>query len=329
MTAVRRLLSLAASRAHGLGLRRVLVFNLVMQVVIIFTGGVVRLSGSGLGCPTWPECVPGSYTPTVTQAQGWHKYVEFGNRLLTYVLVAAVVLAALAVWHEVKLRARGGTPRDRGLARLGLVPLLGVPAQAVIGGVSVLTDLNPWVVSLHFLCSALLVAVSTWLLLQAVPSRVELSDAASPPARAEVRWLVLAVSAVAALVVVLGTVVTGSGPHSGDADVSHRFGFDVRTVSWLHADAVWLFVGLVCALILALRLTDAPRAAQRRSLELLGVTLAQGLIGYVQYFTGVPAVLVAAHMVGAALLVAAVTATAHAVLTTGADVPRPAAPVAV
>ena len=289
-----------------IGLHRVLVANLVAQIGIIFTGGVVRLSGSGLGCPTWPQCVPGSYTPVLNQAEGFHKYIEFGNRMLTYVLTAVALAAFVAVRRHVQERARRTGAHDRRLVRLGAVPFLGIPVQAVIGGVSVLTDLNPWVVSLHFLCSAGMVAVSTWLLFTVHPNR-------RSEVRPEVRWLVRAVAGVAAVVVVLGTVVTGSGPHSGDVD-SHRFGFDVRTVSWLHADSVWLFVGLVLALVFALRLVDGTPLAQRRVLQLLAVTLGQGLIGYVQYFTGVPAVLVAAHMVGAALLIVAVTATAFAVL---------------
>ena len=292
-----------------IGLRRVLLANVVAQVGIIVTGGVVRLSGSGLGCPTWPQCVPGSYTPVLNQAQGFHKYIEFGNRMLTYVVTLAALAAFVAVRRHVQARSRRTGEHDRRLVRLGAVPFLGIPAQAVIGGVSVLTDLNPWVVSLHFLCSAALVAVSTWLLFAVRPN-------GPSGVRPELRWLVLGVAAVAGVVVVLGTVVTGSGPHSGDADASHRFGFDVRSVSWLHADAVWLFVGLVLALVLALRLADGPAPAQRRVLQLLVITLGQGLIGYVQYFTGVPAVLVAAHMLGASVLIVSVTATAFAVLRT-------------
>jgi cytochrome c oxidase assembly protein subunit 15 len=302
-----------ADRVYRLGLRRVLLANLVAQIGIILTGGVVRLSGSGLGCPSWPQCVPGSYRPVLTQPQGWHKDIEFGNRLLTYVLVVAAVAAFLAVWRHLQLT---GVSPARPVLWLAAVPVLGIPAQAVIGGVSVLTDLNPWVVALHFLCSAALVAASTWLLLWVAPSQVTAAPAGAPSSQGvgpEVRWLVVAVCAVATAVLVLGTIVTGSGPHSGDA-TSRRFGFDVRTVSWLHADAVWLFVGLVFALILALRLTGAPALARRRSLQLMAVTLGQGLIGYVQYFTGVPAVLVAAHMLGASLLVVAVTVTAYAVL---------------
>ena len=307
-----RLLSGPADRAYRLGLRRVLLANLVAQVAIVFTGGVVRLSGSGLGCPTWPQCVAGSYRPTVNQPQGWHKDVEFGNRLLTYVLVIAALATLLAVRRAVSLGELGP-----GLRLLGAVPFLGIWAQAVIGGISVLTDLNPWVVALHFLCSGLLIAVSTWLLLAAVPDvpgAPVVPVASGQQARQEIRWLAGAVGLVAAGVLMLGTAVTGSGPHSGDADASHRFRFDVQEVSWLHADAVWLFTGLVFALILALRLTDGPAVARRRALVLMAVTLGQGLIGYVQYFTGVPAVLVAFHMLGASLLVVAVTATLHAVL---------------
>jgi cytochrome c oxidase assembly protein subunit 15 len=247
----------------------------------------------------------------VQQAEGFHKYIEFGNRLLTYVLAAAALAAAILVWRHVS-RGFG----DRRLRRLGVVPFAGIPLQAVIGGVSVLTDLNPWVVMLHLLASMAMVAVSTWLLLAVnrtvgPPAALSID---SGPVRSEVRLLAAVTGAVSAVVLVLGTIVTGSGPHSGDTDVTHRFGFDPRTVSWLHADAVWLFVGLVLALALALRLTGAPATARRRTLVLLGVTLAQGVVGYVQYFTGVPAVLVGVHMLGAAVLVVAVTATVEGVV---------------
>jgi cytochrome c oxidase assembly protein subunit 15 len=283
----------------------VLLVNLVAQVGIVVTGGLVRLTGSGLGCPTWPECVPGSYVPVVRQAQGWHKDVEFGNRLLTFVVGAAAVAVVVSVTAWV---LRTGAPRR--LLAFAAVPIVGVVLQAVLGGITVLTGLAPGPVAAHFLLSMVLVAASVVLLLA-------LTRPAAPLAgRAEVRWLAGLVCAVAAVVLTLGTVVTGSGPHSGDAVHPSRFGFDPRMVSWLHADAVWLFVGLVAALTFALRLVDAPRDARRRAGWLAVVTLLQGAIGYVQYFTGLPAALVVAHMLGASLLTVAVTAVALAVLGT-------------
>lgn len=274
-----------------------LVANVVVQVLIVVTGGLVRLTGSGLGCPTWPECVPGSYVPTVEQAEGVHKYIEFGNRLLTGV----VGLAALAALVVTVLLVRRGRPRR--LLALGAAPLVLTVVQAVLGGITVLTRLHPATVAAHFLVSMCLIAVSVLLL-----QRLRQPDG---PARAvvprEVLLLGTALVVVAAAVLVLGTVVTGSGPHSGDADEPARFALDPRTISWLHADSVLLFVGLVVGLVVALRVTHAPERARRRAGWLLGVTLAQGLIGYVQYATDLPEALVLAHMLGASLLVVALT----------------------
>jgi heme a synthase len=283
-------------------LRPALLVNLVAQVAIVVTGGVVRLTGSGLGCPTWPQCVPGSYTPVVQQAQGWHKDIEFGNRLLTFVVGAAAVAVVVVVTAWV---IRTAAPRR--LLALAAIPILGVVAQAVVGGVTVLTGLAPAAVAGHFLVSMALVAASTLLLLALT------RPAAAATGRAEVRWVAGGVALIAAVVLTLGTVVTGSGPHSGDAERPSRFGFDPRTVSWLHADAVWLFVGLVLALVVVLRLVDAAPTARRWARTLLVVTLLQGAIGYTQYLTGLPGVLVAIHMLGASLLTVAVTGVVVAV----------------
>jgi len=188
--------------------------------------------------------------------------------------------------------------------------LLLVAVQAVVGGVSVLVGLSPIWVAAHFLLSMVLVAVSAllWLATGASPA---------PALQREVRWITAGVALLAAVVLMLGTVVTGSGPHSGDAQHPTRFGFNPRDVSWLHADAVWLFVGLVVALALALRLTGADAILWRRVLVLLGVTLAQGVIGYVQYATHLPILLVMLHMLGASVLVVAVTAISAGVVGTG------------
>jgi cytochrome c oxidase assembly protein subunit 15 len=283
-------------------LRPVLLVNLVAQVAIVVTGGVVRLTGSGLGCPTWPQCVPGSYTPVVQQAQGWHKDVEFGNRMLTFVVGAAAVAVVVVVTAWV---LRTGAPRR--LLAFAVIPVLGVVAQAVVGGVTVLTNLAPAAVAAHFLVSMALVAASTLLLVALTRPAPAGTD------RVEVRAVVAALAVVAAAVLALGTVVTGSGPHSGDAERPSRFGFDPRSVSWLHADAVWLFVGLVLALVVVLRLVDAAPVARSRTRWLLAVTLLQGAIGYTQYVTGLPGALVAAHMLGASLLTLVVTGVVVAV----------------
>jgi cytochrome c oxidase assembly protein subunit 15 len=279
--------------------RRVLLANLVAQVGIVVTGGLVRLTGSGLGCPSWPECVPGSYVPVVRQPQGFHKYIEFSNRMVT---LAVLVAAAAALLVTLRATPRAERRDRRGRLLLGAVPLLGVVTQAMLGGLTVLTGLNPATVAAHFLLSMVLVAASSLLLL-----RVGLPRPPVGHLPRELAWLGRGIAVVLAVVLVLGTVVTGSGPHSGDAARPARFGFDPRTVSWVHADAVWLFLGLVVTLVVALRLAGAPTPLKRRAWWLLAATLAQGVIGYTQYFTGLPVPLVSLHLLGASLLVVAVT----------------------
>ncbi|YAL81897.1 COX15/CtaA family protein [Dermacoccaceae bacterium W4C1] len=275
-------------------LPRILILNLVCEIGIVVTGGLVRLTGSGLGCPTWPRCTPDSLVPVSGQDEGIHKFIEFGNRMLTSVVSIAALAVIIAIW---KL-----APHRRELRKLSFLPLIGVAIQAVLGGITVLTDLTPEMVMTHFLASMLLVCLSTYLLY-----RVHEGDGPPRPLVPPVlRWLAVAVGALAAIVLMLGTVVTGSGPHSGDADTP-RFGFDVRTVSWMHADAVMLFCGLVIAMLIAVHVIDTPTRTRRAWRMVLYVTLAQGGIGYLQYFTGVPWVLVLFHMLGAALLVTAVT----------------------
>jgi cytochrome c oxidase assembly protein subunit 15 len=257
------------------------------QCLIVFTGGLVRLTGSGLGCPTWPECVKGSLTPIRHQEQGFHPAVEFTNRMLTFALL--VVVAASVV---VALRQQ---PRRRPLTWLAWGGVVGVVAQAVLGGITVRTKLNPLTVAAHFLLSMVLIAVAV-----ALQQRAQ-DHGDRPPrndVRIELRRIAQLLIPVAVTVLILGTLVTGSGPHAGDAD-THRLSIDPRTIAWLHADVVMLFLGLIVATGLGLRLTDAPARAQRRLLVLLAVVLGQGVIGYVQYFTGVPGGLVAIHVAGA------------------------------
>lgn len=276
----------------GRALPRLAWASLVTNILLVVTGGAVRLTGSGLGCPTWPSCTEDSLVNT--PAYGIHGYVEFGNRLLTFVLTA-VALATFVVALLDRLARRRGPASFR----LALALLLGIPLQAVIGGITVLTKLNPWVVMLHFLASMLLVGLATWL--------VRRSQEADVPARPVVPPAVpgLAVAVLATLVAVLyvGAIVTGSGPHAGDAQ-AHRTGLDPRSVSQLHADLVFLLVGLTVGLWVLLLVLGAPAPARRAAALLLGVELAQGVVGFVQYFTHLPVVLVAAHMLGAALLTA-------------------------
>ena len=274
-------------------LRLVLLVNLAVEVLIVVTGGLVRLTGSGLGCPTWPECVPGSYTPVAHQAEGWHRYIEFGNRTLTSVVSVAAIATVYAVW-----RWAGGR---RDLLVPSCVVLLGVGVQAVLGGITVRTGLNPVTVAAHFLVSMGLVAASAYLLFRAPEPAGHRALTVHPV----VERLGFATCAVAAVVLALGTVVTGSGPHSGDADEPARFGFDPRTISWLHADAVMLFVGLVVAVWVACRLSGPSTAPSRAWGAVFGVTVAQGVVGYTQYLTGLPWVVVLVHMLLASLLVVA------------------------
>lgn len=265
--------------------------SLVANTVIILTGGLVRLTASGLGCPTWPRCTEESFVPH--SELGLHGLIEFGNRLLTYVLIAIAIGTLVAVWRW---------SEGRRLRRHAVVLAAGVPFQGVIGGITVLTDLNPWIVALHLVLSLFLVAGSTWLLLRV---RAEAASTSS----VLVRRLVLAVYATLWVVVYLGTVVTGSGPHAGDLDVP-RNGLDPQLWSHVHAWAVYLLVGLTVVTIALLRRgrdETSRTPALRAAVWLLVAELGQGVIGFVQYFTDLPVALVAVHLVGAAVLVAVAT----------------------
>jgi cytochrome c oxidase assembly protein subunit 15 len=261
--------------------------TLLANCVLVVTGGAVRLTGSGLGCPTWPRCTDESFTPH--GALDMHSAIEFGNRMLTFVLVAVALATFVAAWQTGR----------RDLRRLALALALGIPAQAVIGGITVLTDLNPWIVSFHLLCSLAIIGLSVVFL-----QRIDHPDPVV--ARGPVVGLAWATFAAAWLVLYIGTIVTGSGPHAGDLD-SPRNGLDPLQFSQLHADAVFLFVGLTLGLLFALHAVDAGRTARTAVLVLLGLELAQGAIGFVQYFTDLPIVLVGLHMLGAAAISASVT----------------------
>ena len=259
----------------------------------------MRLTSSGLGCPTWPQCVEGSYTPTARQEEAWHKYVEFGNRLLTFALVFLAIAAVIAAIMDRRRRRAAGLPARPAILLLAFIPIVGTFAQAILGGITVLTGLSPLSVSAHFLVSTVIAAGCVALV---VRSR----DLGDQPiiylVRPELRILTWAMVGTAFAVVVLGVIVTGSGPHSGDAESESRFGFDPRTVAWLHADVVLLFIGLILAMLLAVRLTKAPRQLFVLTLTLLAISLVQGVIGYTQYFSGLPVALVTVHVLGASLV---------------------------
>ncbi len=276
--------------------RGVYVVNLVVQAGIILTGAVVRITGSGLGCPTWPECVEGSLVPTSGQMESWHKYVEFGNRLLTFVLALAAIAAVLAALVDRRRRRRAGLPARGVLTLLALTPLIGTAVQAVLGGITVLTGLNPYTVSAHFLVSIALVAACVALVVRS-------GENGDQPIRwlvpTPLRYLTWAVVVATFAVVVLGVITTGSGPHSGDIDVQVRFDLDLRTIAWLHADSVLLFMGLTIGLLVASKVAHAPSSLMRRTTILLAIAVVQGIVGYTQWFTDLPELLVAIHVLGA------------------------------
>lgn len=277
---------------------RLLVANVVAQVAIVLTGGLVRLTGSGLGCPTWPECTGDSFVPVAGQPQGFHTLIEFGNRSLTGVLVLVAIAALVAVSRNAFTRA--GRSRTRpALVVLAAVVVLGIVAQAILGGVTVLLGLNPAVVAAHLLLSMVLIAVAFVL---AVRAREPGDQPVEVLVRPELRWLARAIVVTTAVVLAVGTVVTGSGPRSGDARALVRFDVDPRVVSWLHADVVLVLLGLTLALWLGVRLTGAVRQVGSRATLLLVAVVVQAAVGYSQYFSGLPVPLVAVHLLGACLV---------------------------
>jgi cytochrome c oxidase assembly protein subunit 15 len=256
------------------------------QSAIVFTGALVRITGSGLGCSTWPECTPGSYTPTPDQPEApLHAWIEFGNRLLTFVLL----INALALMFAILKSGRGE------LRKLGALQILGILAQGVLGGITVLTALNPATVAAHFLLSIILIAGALSLRQRAHgKSPIEITLI---PLVTKLIWLHLLLTS---LVLIAGTIVTGSGPHAGDS-TAERFNLDSRTMAWIHADLVIALLGVSIALLIAIRLGLAGQARQVLSGRIqifLIVALAQGGIGYIQYFTKLPEALVAAHIIG-------------------------------
>ena len=256
---------------------------LVFQTGIVLTGGVVRLTGSGLGCPTWPECTEDSYTPVEGQIEGFKSWIEFGNRLLTFALVIACILSILAVLVS----------KRKDLRLLVLGQLAGIFGQAVLGGITVLTDLHPLPVAGHFILSIILIAGAQSLL----------TKARAPFIRKKLETNTLHLLArshvlLTFLVIIIGTVVTGSGPHAGDV-AAPRFNFDVRTVAWLHADLVIALLGISLAYFIY---GSTPMTSKRLLKFFFLAAIFQGSIGYIQYFLGLPEVIVAAHMLGSTLV---------------------------
>ncbi|WP_405832273.1 COX15/CtaA family protein [Streptomyces sp. NBC_01176] len=268
--------------------RRAALAALVMSVVIVVTGGAVRLTGSGLGCPTWPKCTDDSLT--TTSAMGFHGVIEFTNRMLTYVLCAAVGWAIIA--------ARSEKPWRRDLTRLGWAQFWIVMSNAILGGVVVLVGLNPYTVAAHFLLSTALITVATvmW------QRTREGSAAPRPLVGKAVQQLVWCLVAATVVLIAVGTVVTGAGPHAGDSSEVDRMHVSWENVAKLHAVLAWIVVTLTFALWFVLKAVDAPRGPLDRTRDLFLILLGQGVIGYVQYFTDLPEALVGLHMFGSCLV---------------------------
>ncbi len=267
-------------------MRRWFVASLVANMLIIVTGAIVRLTGSGLGCPTWPYCYDDSWTPHAEF--GARGIIEFGNRLLTFVLAIVALGAFISAWRN-----------RRAFSKLWWLTLgigLGIPLQGVIGGVVVRLALNPWTVALHLLLSVALVVLCTWALTIArgVP--------ADPVARTT-RILVIVTFALAMVAIWIGTIVTGAGPHAGDISVP-RNNLNILSVARIHSGSAWLLTLASVACVVVLRRAHNLRAT-RAAWMLLGTVVVQGAIGYIQYFTGLPIGVVILHLIGLTLVTVA------------------------
>jgi cytochrome c oxidase assembly protein subunit 15 len=268
---------------------RIYTLLVFLQGALIVTGGAVRVTGSGLGCPTWPECTPGSYTPVPNQAEGQlHAWIEFGNRLLTFVLL----VTALAVFI-ISVRATKLAPAKNRTRFLALLQILGILGQGVLGGITVLTDLHPLPVAGHLILSIFLVSGAISLRNEVIGIEKEIPSGLIKFLLPIYIWLTLAV-------IIIGTIVTGSGPHAGD-EQAQRFGIDARVISWLHADFVIALL-ILSALMYLIATQNGLKLLSRRIGFFLLIAIGQGSIGYIQYFTGLPEVLVAAHLLGATLV---------------------------
>jgi heme a synthase len=273
--------------------RRLALTSLIANIGIVSTGGLVRLTNSGLGCPSWPDCSSGDLVPV--RALSSHKAIEFGNRALTTLLVLAVAAVFVAVWRS--------APRNTGLVRWAWVTLLGVPAQILVGGLLIFTHLNPLAVAGHFMLSMVLIAAATvlwWRTREPV-------DAEPTPLPVVVRRLGWATWSLTYAVFIVGTLVTGSGPHAGDA-TAKRLHLRPQAISQLHADLVMLLVGVAAALAVCVTAVGAGMVARRTTRVLIAVLAAQATVGFAQYFSGLPVSLVELHVTGAAVLAATATA---------------------
>ena len=264
--------------------RRISLANLIAQSGIIVTGAIVRLTGSGLGCPTWPDCAPGSLIPVAGQVEGFHKYIEFGNRTLTFLVLAiSIALFVFSLVYEKKK-----------IIVWSIFPLIGTLLQAVLGGITVLTGLHPSTVMAHFLLSIILVGISVKIY------NYFRDQSISKTLPKIIDNYVKVVTFVGLVVIILGTITTGSGPHSGD-ELAARFDLDVRVIAWLHADSVLLFVGLIIGLLVITKINPDSNHLYKATRNLFVICLIQGFIGYVQWFNNVPWALVSFHVIGAVI----------------------------
>lgn len=263
---------------------RLAVAAIAVNVAIVVTGGIVRVTGSGLGCPEWPSCDGTSVVPQRGAEAGWHAGVEFGNRLMTFVVLAVVV------WLWVALRRQLPTSPARRWAGWLVVGVLG---QGVLGGITVRMDLHPLTVAAHFLASMVLLVIAM------IVSHI-LTREPGPVVPPGVRRIAVGILLGAATVIVVGTLVTASGPHAGDPGTP-RLGLDIRTVTRVHTAAVWTTVVLTVAGLVATRRGVGSPTLRRAFTLLLVVELAQGAVGYAQYALGIPPALVALHLLGACL----------------------------
>ena len=283
----RRIPTVSPSLSHRLN-----VLALVLTALIVVTGGAVRLTGSGLGCSDWPSCSAGHLTPAVQ----FHGLVEFGNRLVTVVLVVAVAAAFLGAIFR--------SPRRRDLVWLSGGLVAGVLAQAVLGGIVVYTKLNPYVVMVHFVATMLLLVDAVVLVHRSTRDYTPGSAHLLVP-RPLIR-LYYGLLALLALVITAGTAVTGAGPHAGDSSgqqIAKRIPIALRDMAELHSSLALLLIGVTVGLVVALHLGDVPERVRRSGRILMAVMVAQAAVGYTQYFTHLPALLVEVHLLGATVLV--------------------------
>jgi heme a synthase len=278
--------------------RRLDVVALVLTALIVATGGAVRLTGSGLGCSNWPECTAGHLTPALQ----FHGLVEFGNRIVTVVLTIAVAAAFLGSVFR--------SPRRRDLIWLSGGLVAGVLAQAVLGGILVYTKLNPYVLMVHFYATMLLL-VDAIVLVHRSPRDYAPGSAHLLVPRPVIR-LYYGLLALLAIVIAAGTATTGAGPHAGDSSgqqVAKRLPIALRDIAEVHSSLALLLIGLTIGLVVALHMGDVPERVRRSARILMAVMVAQAAVGYTQYFTHLPALLVEVHLLGATALVLGATQT--------------------